>query len=81
MPVQFYGKPFGGALQAALNRLDLPANRVAMVGDTLHTDILGGRAAGCFTVLITGHGFFKGVDPQPFISATGLVPDFIAKTT
>jgi len=81
VPVQFYGKPFGGALQAALNRLDLPANRVAMVGDTLHTDILGGRAAGCFTVLITGHGFFKGVDPQPFISATGLVPDFIAKTT
>jgi ribonucleotide monophosphatase NagD (HAD superfamily) len=47
-----------------------------MVGDSLHTDILGGRAAGCFTVLVTGHGFFAGVDPAPFIAASGLVPDF-----
>jgi len=80
-PVSFHGKPFGGALQAALARLGLPAQRVAMVGDTLHTDVLGGRAAGCGTVLIAGHGFFKGVDPQPFITATGLVPDFIALVT
>lgn len=81
VPVEFHGKPFDGALQAALARLDLPANRVVMVGDTLHTDVLGGRAAGCFTVLVAGHGFFAGHDPQPFINATGLTPDFIAKVT
>lgn len=81
VPVEFHGKPFGGAFAAALAALDLPANRVAMVGDTLHTDVLGGRAAGCFTVLVTGHGFFAGQDPQPYIDATGLVPDFLADET
>lgn len=81
VPVDFHGKPFGPALQAALDRLGLPARKVAMVGDTLHTDILGGRAAGCFTVLIAGHGFFAGTDPQPYIAASGITPDFIAETT
>jgi len=81
VPVEFHGKPFGPALQAALDRLGLPARKVAMVGDTLHTDILGGRAAGCFTVLIAGHGFFAGTDPQPYITASGITPDFIAETT
>ena len=79
--VEFYGKPYGGAYEAALKAMDLPAARVAMVGDTLHTDILGGRAAGCGTVLVTGHGFFKGVDPEGFIEATGVRPDYIADET
>jgi len=80
-PVAFHGKPFGGALQAALRQLDLPTARVVMIGDSLHTDILGGRAAGCGTALVAGHGFFAGHDPQPFITATGLVPDYIAEVT
>ena len=50
---QFFGKPFGNAFQAVLDRLgDIPPVRVAMVGDTLHTDVLGGAAAGMKTVLI-----------------------------
>ncbi|GAB4258728.1 MAG: HAD family hydrolase [Pararhodobacter sp.] len=76
VPVTYVGKPHGAAFAAALARLDLAPKRVAMVGDSLHTDILGGRAAGCHTVLVTGHGFFAGVDPAPFIAASGLVPDF-----
>lgn len=76
--VAFHGKPFGPALRAALARLDLPADRVAMVGDTLHTDVLGGRAAGSAAVLVTGHGFFAGRDPRPFVEACGIVPDFTA---
>lgn len=81
VPVEFHGKPYADAFAAALRVLGLPAARVAMVGDTLHTDILGGRAAGCATVLVTGHGFFKGVDPDAFIEATGIVPDYIADET
>ena len=81
VPVEFHGKPYPGAFQAALRALDLPPSRVAMVGDTLHTDVLGGRMAGCGTVLVTGHGFFKGVDPDPFIEATGILPDYIADET
>ncbi|MFD1810358.1 HAD hydrolase-like protein [Gemmobacter lanyuensis] len=36
-----------------------------MVGDTLHTDILGGQAAGHGTILVTDHGLFKGRDVAP----------------
>ena len=81
VPVEFHGKPFAGAFQAALARLALPPRRVAMVGDTLHTDILGGRAAGCQTVLVAGHGFFAGRDPAPFIAASGITPDYIVPVT
>ncbi len=48
-----------------------------MVGDTLHTDVLGGAAAGCRSVLVTDHGLFAGRDTAPFIAASGIVPDFI----
>jgi glycerol-1-phosphatase len=76
------GKPHGPALQAAVARLGAtPSDRIAMVGDTLHTDILGGRAAGLGTVLIAGHGLFRGLDPAPFIAGSGIVPDVIAQTT
>ncbi|KPQ06636.1 MAG: putative sugar phosphatases of the HAD superfamily [Rhodobacteraceae bacterium HLUCCA12] len=82
MAPEFHGKPFGGAFDAALARLgDLPRERVAMVGDTLHTDVLGGRAAGLGTVLIAAHGLFKGLDPAPYIARSGIVPDVIATTT
>ncbi len=79
----FFGKPFGNAFDAVRQRLrpGTRPQRVAMVGDTLHTDILGGRAAGFGTVLIADHGLFAGHDPEGFIAASGIVPDYIAATT
>jgi len=79
--VSFHGKPFAPALHAAIARLGLPPARIAMVGDTLHTDVLGGAHAGCGTVLIAEHGLYRGQDPQSFIAATGISPDVIAQTT
>jgi len=80
-PVHF-GKPFGEAFADALDRLGgLPAERVAMVGDTLHTDVLGGAAAGLGTVLVAGHGLFAGRDVGPYIARSGIVPDWLAGTT
>lgn len=80
--VQFFGKPFGGIFAEAARRLGhIPADRVAMVGDTLHTDILGGAAAGFKTVLIEDHGLFRGRDTAPYIVQSGISPDFIAPTT
>ena len=52
-----------------------------MVGDTLHTDILGGAAAGLRTVLVTDHGLLKGMNASDLIQRSGIVPDFIAATT
>lgn len=75
----FFGKPYGAAFDVARARIG--DGRIAMVGDTLHTDILGGRAAGLETVLITDHGLFAGLDAGSFISASGIVPDFQLRTT
>ena len=79
VPVEahWFGKPFHGAFAEGIARTGLAPDRLAMVGDTLHTDVLGGAAAGCRTVLVTDHGLFAGRDTGPFIAASGIVPDFI----
>ena len=69
----FLGKPFA----PVFGRVPVePSARVVMVGDTLHTDILGGAAQGWKTVLVTDHGLFRGLDVAPFIAASGIVPDW-----
>lgn len=75
----FFGKPFPAIFDMARQRIrpGVPDERVVMVGDTLHTDILGGSAAGFKTALIQGYGFFDGGDPAEAIMASGIVPDFI----
>lgn len=79
---QFFGKPYAGVFAEAKRRFgDVPDERVAMVGDTLHTDILGGAAAGYKTLLIEDHGLFSGRDVGPFMEKSGIYPDFIAPTT
>lgn len=75
---RFFGKPFGNVYDMALARAGgVARDRVLMVGDTLHTDILGGAAAGVKTALVTDHGLFAGRDVSPFIEESGIVPDFI----
>jgi len=78
---RFSGKPFAAVFEEAKHRYgDVPGSRVLMVGDTLHTDILGGAAAGVQTLLIKDYGMFRGHDVMPFIAQSGIVPDFIAPT-
>lgn len=84
-PARFFGKPFGNAFDAAKaaaarHRGALKPKRIAMVGDTLHTDILGGAAAGIRTVLVTDHGVLKGHDACAYIEASGIRPDFIVRS-
>lgn len=79
----FYGKPFANAFALAEARIasQTPPHRIAMVGDTLHTDILGGAAQGWRTVLVRAHGLLKDLDHRALIASTGIVPDFIVETT
>ncbi|WP_298914272.1 HAD family hydrolase [uncultured Roseobacter sp.] len=78
----FFGKPFGNAFDDVKRRLQgIAPERIAMVGDTLHTDILGGRAAGFKTVLIERFGLFSGTDVGPYIRLSGIVPDYICPVT
>lgn len=80
--LSMFGKPFSNAFDAALRRLpDIPRARIAMVGDTLHTDVLGGAAAGLGTVLIEAHGLFRGRSPAPFVDASGIRPAWCVQST
>jgi HAD superfamily hydrolase (TIGR01450 family) len=79
----FFGKSHGNAFAAALARLDprLPRRRIAMVGDTLHTDVLGARAAGLSAVLVTEHGLFRGLDARRFCERSRIWPSAFVRTT
>ncbi len=78
----FFGKPYPEAFDDVLARLPgIPHDRIAMVGDTLHTDVLGGRAAGLGTVLVLDHGLFAGQDIDGYVARSGIVPDYISATT
>ncbi len=75
---QFFGKPFQNIFDLAFDRLDDPdPERVVMVGDSLHTDILGGQTAGVKSALISGYGFFGGADVDGPIATSGIQPDYI----
>lgn len=79
----FYGKPFPEAFALAAARLPPGTDpaRVAMVGDTLHTDILGGAAQGWRTVLVRRHGLLRDLDHGALIRETGITPDWVVETT
>jgi len=76
---EFYGKPYANVFDLALSRVkgDIAARRIGIAGDTLHTDIVGGAAAGLKTILVSGHGLFAGRDVTAFIRKSGIVPDWI----
>jgi HAD superfamily hydrolase (TIGR01450 family) len=75
---QFYGKPFANIFELAMRRLGaVDRSRVLMVGDSLHTDILGAHAAGIASALIADYGFFAGQDADAAIARAGIVPDFV----
>jgi len=80
---EFYGKPFANAFELVRERIGagVPPHRIAMVGDTLHTDILGGAAMGWRTVLVMDHGLLKGFAPKMLDKLSNIRPDFIADST
>ena len=48
-----------------------------MVGDSLHTDILGAQVAGVASALITGHGVLRDRDWRAAVAASGIRPDLV----
>ncbi|MFO7945822.1 MAG: YqeG family HAD IIIA-type phosphatase [Armatimonadota bacterium] len=58
-------KPMPGAMKAGLRVVGVAADRAAMIGDQLFTDVLGGNLQGMYTVLV------KPV-PGPEFPATGI---------
>ena len=74
----FCGKPFPPIYDLAFERLPcVGRDRILMVGDSLHTDILGAHGAGIASALVTGHGFFAGQDVASAILRSGICPDHL----
>lgn len=74
----FLGKPFPGVYTALMATLPgVRPERVLCVGDTLHTDVLGGAVAGMDTLLVES-GFFRGEDVLARCSDAGIVPTYWA---
>ena len=75
---QLFGKPAKSIFQQAMKEYGVTdPERVLMVGDTLYTDILGGNACGCKTLLLTC-GVYQGLDIHQQIKQAGIAPDYIA---
>jgi HAD superfamily phosphatase (TIGR01668 family) len=45
-------KPLGGAFKKAIEIMGLPSDKVAILGDQLFTDVLGGNLKGIFSILV-----------------------------
>ncbi len=85
LDVSWYGKPHALAFDIAQNRIaeiagrHIDAGRLAMVGDSLHTDVLGAAVAGLQTVLVTGYGLFRGTEIGPYIKRCNIRPDWLVE--
>lgn len=76
----FYGKPFPDVYTLALSRIGpVDKSRVIMIGDSLHTDILGAQVCGIASGLIATYGFFAGLDVMQAIERAGIYPDFVVE--
>lgn len=75
--VRFFGKPFPDVYDLVAKTLPgVAPSRIAMCGDTLHTDILGAAAHGWRTVLVTADGLFAGLDASEFCRRSGIYADW-----
>lgn len=75
--VRFFGKPFPDVYELVEATFPGAApGRIAMCGDSLHTDILGAAARGWRTVLVTQDGLFAGFDTAQFSAESKIYSDW-----
>jgi len=74
-PDRILGKPSDAAIEAALERLGVPAESVLVVGDRLDTDIEMGERAGMTTALV-----LTGVTDQEDVAASDVTPDHVLES-
>lgn len=76
-----FGKPDSQMFMFAYDDLNetgkFDKSDILMVGDTLHTDILGGNKFGLKTLLVLS-GNTRGKTAEIKINSSGIIPDFIA---
>ncbi|MGO1119289.1 TIGR01459 family HAD-type hydrolase [Rhodovibrionaceae bacterium A322] len=69
--VRYHGKPHAEIYQECQDYLkDIPAKRIAMIGDSLRTDIAGARSVGIGAILVVG-----GIHAESLGVAEGQLPE------
>ena len=75
---EFFGKPFRNIYDLAFTQVgSVDPTRVLMVGDSLHTDILGAHSVGIKSALIAGYGFFAGQDIYKALESAKIFPNYV----
>ena len=78
-----FGKPdsqmFMYALEDIKQEITVERSEILMVGDTLHTDILGGNKFGLATALVLS-GNTRREKYKTMVRATGIIPDFVCES-
>ena len=78
-----FGKPDAQLFMFAYERLEhiahISKRDILMVGDTLHTDILGGNKFGLDTTLVLT-GNTQPQDAEVLIRSTGIIPTYVCKS-
>jgi len=69
-PCTYFGKPHIPHFQACLREMDLPNEKVAHVGDSLHHDVAGANEAGIDSVFVAG-----GVHRSQLGADLGVLPE------
>lgn len=72
-------KPDRRIFDLAVERLDMPAERVLHVGDLYAVDVLGARAAGLDALLLDPFDVFAGLEDVPRIPHVTELPDWLAR--
>ena len=73
--VRFLGKPFPEVYEMVEASLPgVSTKRIAMCGDTLHTDILGAATRGWRSVLVSGDGLFAGEYAPAYCLSSNIRP-------
>ena len=67
--------------EVTTHRAGTRRERVAMAGDRLYVDIVGGRAAGLRTVPVTGHRLVKGFDREARAVRAGILLGYVIPET
>lgn len=83
LKVTYCGKPFKNAYKVSLARItkvigkSVDPAKILMVGDTLHTDILGGNMAGMQTAIKIDWGFLRHQDIEARCQEASIFPNYI----
>ena len=77
------GKPSAAFFRTAARALELPLERILVVGDSVLNDVRGGQAAGCRTVAVRTGSFREedlaalGRPPEAVLESIAALPDHL----